>query len=86
MTDRQQKTFNTAIFSLAVSVAGLAITIGIGIAKIGTIYGIMSSEHQQLFRFDQQVLEQNQQMIKELRQLAQEIHESRERIPPNDKR
>ena len=50
MTERQQKLSTTAMFSLAVSVAGLAITIAVGIAKVGTIYGAMSSEHQQIFR------------------------------------
>lgn len=57
MTDRQVKISNTALFSIAVSVAGLAITIGIGIAKIGAIYGQLNNEHQQIFR--------------ELRQLAE---------------
>lgn len=38
------------MFSLAVSVAGLAITIAVGIARIGAIYGTMSNEHQQIFR------------------------------------
>lgn len=50
MTERQVKISNTALFSIAVSVAGLAITIGIGIAKIGVIYGTMNNEHQQIFR------------------------------------
>ena len=50
MTDRQARASNTALFSLAVSVAGLAITIGVGIAKIGAIYGQVSNEHQQIFR------------------------------------
>lgn len=50
MTEKQAKTFNTAVFSLAISVAGLAITIGMGIARIGTIYGQVSNEHQQIFR------------------------------------
>jgi hypothetical protein len=50
MTERQQKFSTTALFSLAVSVAGLAITIGVGIARIGAIYGAASNEHQQIFR------------------------------------
>lgn len=50
MTDRQAKVSNTALFSLAVSVAGLAITIAVGIARIGAIYGTVSNEHQQIFR------------------------------------
>lgn len=75
MTERQQKTFNTAIFSLAVSVAGLAIVIGTGIAKVGTIYGIMSSEHQQLFRFNQQALDQNQQILQQNQQILQQLRE-----------
>lgn len=50
MTDRQQKISTTALFSLAISVAGLAITIAVGIARIGAIYGTVSNEHQQIFR------------------------------------
>ena len=30
--------------------AGLAITIAVGIARIGAIYGTVSNEHQQIFR------------------------------------
>ena len=50
MTERQQKISTTALFSVAVSVAGLAITLGVGIAKLGAIYGQVSNEHQQIFR------------------------------------
>lgn len=50
MTERQAKVSNTALFSVAVSVAGLAITIAVGIARIGAIYGTVSNEHQQIFR------------------------------------
>lgn len=50
MTDRQAKNIPTALFSVAVSVVGLAITIGVGIARIGAIYGQVSNEHQQIFR------------------------------------
>lgn len=39
-----------AMFSVAVSIIGLAITLAVGIAKIGTIYGTVSNEHQQMFR------------------------------------
>jgi hypothetical protein len=50
MTERQQKLSTTALFSVAVSVAGLAVTLVIGIARIGAIYGAVSNEHQQIFR------------------------------------
>lgn len=50
MTERQQKFSTTALFSLAVSVAGLAITIAVGIARISAIYGAISNEHEQIFR------------------------------------
>lgn len=57
MTERQQKLSTTAIFSVAVSVAGLAITLGIGIIKLGVIYGQVSNEHQQIFREIHQLAE-----------------------------
>ena len=57
MTERQQKLSTTAMFSLAVSVAGLAITIPVGIARIGAIYGTVSNEHQQIFREIKQLAE-----------------------------
>lgn len=50
MTERQQKLSTTALFSVAVSVAGLAVTLVISIARIGAIYGAVSNEHQQIFR------------------------------------
>lgn len=51
MTERQQRnTASVAIFSVAVSIIGLVITLAVGIAKIGAIYGTVSNEHQQLFR------------------------------------
>lgn len=50
MTERQQKLSTTALFSVAVSVVSLAITLAIGIARIGAIYGTISNEHQQIFR------------------------------------
>lgn len=51
MTERQQRnTTSVALFTVAVSVVGLAITLGMGIVKIGVIYGQVSNEHQQLFR------------------------------------
>lgn len=50
MTERQQKLSTTALFSVAVSVVSLAITLAVGIARIGAIYGIISNEHQQIFR------------------------------------
>jgi ribulose 1,5-bisphosphate synthetase/thiazole synthase len=50
MTERQQKLSTTALFSVAVSVVGLAVTLVIGIARIGAIYGAVSNEHQQIFR------------------------------------
>lgn len=50
MTERQAKVSNTALFSLAVSVAGLAITIAVGIAKLGYYAGNFNNEHQQIFR------------------------------------
>lgn len=51
MTERQQRnTTSVAMFSVTVSIIGLAITIAIGIARIGAIYGTISGEHQQIFR------------------------------------
>lgn len=50
MTERQAKFSTMAMFSIAVSVAGLAITVAVGIARIGAIYGTVSNEHQQIFR------------------------------------
>lgn len=51
MTERQQRnTASVAMFSVAVSVVGLVITLAVGIARIGTIYGTVSNEHQQIFR------------------------------------
>lgn len=50
MTERQQKLSTTALFSVAVSIVGLAITLVVGIARIGAIYGTVSNEHQQIFR------------------------------------
>ena len=51
MTERQQRnTTSVAMFSVAVSIIGLVVTLAIGIARIGTIYGTVSNEHQQLFR------------------------------------
>jgi hypothetical protein len=51
MTDRQQRnTASVALFSVAVSIMGLVITMAIGIARIGAIYGSVTNEHQQIFR------------------------------------
>ena len=51
MTERQQRnTASVAMFSVAVSIVGLVITLAVGIARIGTIYGTVSNEHQQIFR------------------------------------
>lgn len=51
MTERQQRnTTSVAMFSVAVSIIGLVITLAVGIARIGTIYGTVSNEHQQIFR------------------------------------
>jgi hypothetical protein len=50
MTERQQRLGTTALFSVAVSIVGLAVTLALGIARIGAIYGTVSNEHQQIFR------------------------------------
>lgn len=51
MTDnRRQQVSTVAQFTLAISVIGLTITIGVGIWHIGAIYGTVSNEHQQIFR------------------------------------
>jgi hypothetical protein len=50
MTDRQQRLSTTALFSVAVAIISLTITVGVGIARIGAIYGTVSNEHQQIFR------------------------------------
>lgn len=50
MTARQQGLSTAALFSVAVSIVGLAITLAVGIARIGAIYGTVSNEHQQIFR------------------------------------
>jgi hypothetical protein len=50
LTERQQKLSTTALFSVAVSVVGLAITLAVGIARIGAMYGAVANEHQQIFR------------------------------------
>jgi hypothetical protein len=51
MTERQQRnTTSVAMFSVAVSIIGLVVTLAIGIARIGAIYGQVSNEHQQIFR------------------------------------
>jgi hypothetical protein len=51
MTDRKQQQIGiVALFSVAISVIGLTITLAMGIARIGAIYGTISSEHQQIFR------------------------------------
>lgn len=51
MTERQQRnTASVAMFSVAVSIFGLVITLAVGIARIGAIYGTVSNEHQQIFR------------------------------------
>lgn len=56
MTERQQRnTASAAMFSVAVSIMGLVITLAVGIARIGTIYGTVSNEHQQIFRELQQI-------------------------------
>jgi hypothetical protein len=57
MTERQQRLSTTALFSVAVSVVGLAVTLAVGIARIGAIYGAVSNEHQQIFREIQQLAE-----------------------------
>lgn len=51
MTDRKQQQVSIiAQFTLAVSVVALTITVAVGIARVGAIYGTVSSEHQQIFR------------------------------------
>lgn len=51
MTDRNQHQAGIAAqFTVAISIIGLTITIAVGIAKAGAIYGTISNEHQQIFR------------------------------------
>jgi hypothetical protein len=57
MTERQQRLSTPALFSVAVAVVGLAVTLAVGIAQIGTIYGTVSTEHQQIFREIKQLAE-----------------------------
>lgn len=71
MTERQAKASTVAMFSVAVSVAGLAITIAYGIAKAGFYAGNLHNEHQQIFAQQVQAVTQQQQTLKEIRELAE---------------
>lgn len=71
MTDRKQQQISTvAQFTLAATIGAFTVTLITGILKLGTLYGGVSMEHQQLFRENQQVLHQNQEIIRLLQELA----------------
>jgi hypothetical protein len=80
LTDRKQQQISiVAQFTLAATIGAFTVTLITGILKLGTLYGGVSMEHQQLFRENQQtrlqsqqVLEQNQQIITLLHQLVSE--------------
>lgn len=71
MTERQQRLSTTALFSVAVSVAGLAITLAYGISQVSFYAGNFHNEHQQIFTQQTQMLNQQQQMLREIRELAE---------------
>jgi uncharacterized oligopeptide transporter (OPT) family protein len=51
MTERgRQNTSNVALFSVAVAIIGLTLTILAGIWRLGTMWGAVSTEHQQIFQ------------------------------------
>jgi hypothetical protein len=76
LTDRnQQRAGIVAQFALAATIGAFTVTLITGILKLGTLYGGVSMEHQQLFRENQQVLHQNQQILQELQRITQELHQ-----------
>jgi hypothetical protein len=71
LTDRKQQQISiVAQFTLAATIGAFTVTLITGILKLGTLYGGVSMEHQQLFRENQQVLHQNQEIIRLLQELA----------------
>jgi hypothetical protein len=71
LTDRKRQQISiVAQFTLAATIGAFTVTLITGILKLGTLYGGVSMEHQQLFRENQQVLHQNQEIIRLLQELA----------------
>ena len=80
MTDRKQQQISTvAQFTLAATIGAFTVTLITGILKLGTLYGGVSMEHQQLFRENQQMLHQNQEILADLRRMTQEMHQLTEK-------